>query len=118
MLGREPWNTTLVDSAKGLLIYEWTEKENSMIGLVNIVDTAYLSNVDTHNNRKFIKSLAKVKSKSLKSLATQILTQFLNSESTQTVIVCNQEKMNQVAREFAKLGLQIKVYQSFDDTAH
>ena len=115
--GKKPWNETLVDSAKGLLIYEWTEKEDSMRGLVNTADESYFRNVDAKYNRMFIKSLARVKSESLKSVANQILTPFLDSDSTQTIVVCNKKKMSQVAMDFAKLGFHIKVYQSFKDTA-
>ena len=75
MLGKRPLNETLVDSAKGALIYEWTEKKNSISGLVNTVDTSYLRNMNAQSNRMFTKSLTRVKSQSLKSVAKQILSQ-------------------------------------------
>ena len=114
-LGEVTWNRTLVDSAKGRLIYKWTQNEESLSSLVNTADKAYFRNVDVDYNRKFTKSLIRVKTKSLQSVAKQVLTQFLNSDLTQTVIVCDKGKMNEVARDFAKLDLRIKVYQSFEN---
>ena len=69
MLGETPWDETLVDSAKGELIYAWTAKEESIEALTNQALLAYFRNVDTSYNRMFTKSLARVKSKSLKSIA-------------------------------------------------
>ena len=115
LLGEITWNRTLVDSAKGRLIYKWTQNEESLSSLVSTSDKAYFRNVDVDYNRKFTKSLIRVKSKSVESFAKQILTQFLNSDLTQTVIVCDKKRINQVARDFAGLGFQIKVYQSFEN---
>ena len=117
LMGKKPWNKTMVDSAKGLLIYEWTQKEKFISGFVSTLDASYLRNMDANYNRMFIKSLAKVKSEDLKSVAKGILTQFLHPDSVQTVIVCNQEKINHIRMDFAKLGFQIKVHRSFEDTA-
>ena len=115
LLGKTPWDETLVDSAKGELIYTWTVREESMEALANQAYLMYFRNVDTSYNRMFTKSLATVKSKSLKSIAKQILTQFLNADSTQTVIVCNKEKISTVSKDFTKLGFRMKIYQSYDD---
>ena len=95
----------------------WKIQQKFISGFLNSLDASYLRNVDANYNRMFIKSLARVKSKDLKSVAKQILTQFLHTDSVQTAIVCNQEKINHIGIDFAKLGFQIKVYQSFEDTA-
>ena len=86
-----------------------------MEALANQAYLMYFRNVDTSYNRMFTKSLATVKSKSLKSIAKQILTQFLNADSTQTVIVCNKGKISTVSKDFTKLGFRMKIYQSYDD---
>ena len=87
-----------------------------MSGLVSQADTAYFRHVDANYNRMFTKSLDRVNRKSVKSVAKQILTQFLDADSTQTVIVCNKEKMGEVAQDFAKLGFQMKLYNSYEET--
>ena len=115
LLGEIPWNRTLVDSAKGRLIYKWNKNEEFLTNLVSTADKAYFGNVDVDYNRKFTKSLIRVKTKSVKYVAKQNLTQFLNSDSTQTVIICVKGEINEVARDFARLGFQIKVYQSFEN---
>ena len=117
LLGKALWDEALIDSAKGALIYSWTEKEESMSDLVNEADKAYLRSVDPNYNRMLTKSLARVKSKSVNSVAKQILTHFLNPDSTQTVIVCNKERISEVTKDFAKLGFHMKIHQSYEDTA-
>ena len=93
------------------------KSDETMTNFVHKLGIVYFRNVDSNYDRMFIKSLATVNSKSLKSVAEQILQQFLNSDSTQTVIVCNKKKINKVAKDFAKFGFRVKVYQSFEETA-
>ena len=90
-MGKKKWNETLVDSAKGRLIHEWTLKEKFLSGFINTLDVSYLRNVDPNCNRLFIKSLTRVKSEARKSMAKQILTQFLVAQQLNTnfcVCVC------------------------------
>ena len=114
--GIRSWDKTKVDSAKGQLIYSWTAKEETIEDLALQAVLAYFKNVDTSYNRMFIESLSRVKSESLESIAKQILTQFLEADSTRTTVVCNKEKNSQVARDFAKLGYNMKLYPSYEDT--
>ena len=47
----EAWEESLVASAKGSLIYSWTEKEETVEDLVEQTVKAYLRQTDTQYNR-------------------------------------------------------------------
>ena len=47
----DAWEESLVASAKGSMIYAWTEKEETVEDLVGQTVKAYLRQTDTHYNR-------------------------------------------------------------------
>jgi len=114
--GETVWEEALVESAKGALIYSWAEKEETVTGLVSQAVRAYTRETDSRYNRVFTKSLAKVNADDLKAAAEKILPQFLLANSTQTVVVCNKGKINQVVEDLSKFGMEIKLYESYEDT--
>jgi len=114
--GETLWDEALVESAKGALIYSWAEKEETVTGLVSQAVRAYTRETDSKYNRFFTKSLARVNTDDVKAAADKILPQFLLSNSTQTVVVCNKGKINQVVEDLSKYGMEIKLYDSYEDT--
>ena len=57
----EEWDETLTDSAKGSIIYSWTEKEETVEDLVGQTVKAYLRQTDSKYNRQFVRALGRVK---------------------------------------------------------
>ena len=107
--GKTPWDEALVESAKGALIYSWAEKEETVTGLVSQAVRAYTRETDSKYNRYFTKSLAKVNTDDLRAAANKILPQFLLPDATQTVVVCNKGRINEVVDDLSKFGMDIKL---------
>lgn len=114
--GDTAWDEALVESAKGALIYSWAEKEETVTGLVSQAIRAYMRETDSKYNRVFTKSLATVNTDDLRAAAERILPQFLLPNSTQTVVVCNKGKIETVVEDLTKYGMEIKLYDSYEDT--
>ena len=114
--GKTLWDEALAESAKGALIYSWAEKEETVTGLVSQAVRAYTRQTDSKYNRFFTKSLAKVNTDDLKAAANKVLPQFLLANSTQTVVVCNKGRINEVVEDLSKYGMDIKLYDSYEDT--
>jgi len=114
--GQTSWDEALSESAKGALIYSWAEKEETVTGLVSQAVRAYTRQTDSKYNRYFTKSLANVNTDDLKAAANKLLPQFLLPNSTQTVVVCNKGRINEVVDDLSKFGMEIKLYDSFEDT--
>ena len=109
--GNTLWDEALAESAKGALIYSWAEKEETVTGLVSQAVRAYTRQTDSKYNRFFTKSLAKVNTDDLKAAAIKVL-----ANSTQTVVVCNKGRINEVVEDLSKYGMDIKLYDSYEDT--
>ena len=114
--GKTLWDEALTESAKGALIYSWAGKEETVTGLVSQAVRAYTRQTDSKYNRFFTKSLAKVNTDDLKAAANKVLPQFLLANSTQTVVVCNKGRINEVVEDLSKYGMDIKLYDSYEDT--
>merc|ERR1712223_549975 len=81
------WKDSLVSSAKGSLIYSWTEKEETVEDLVDQTVKAYFRQTDSNYNRDFVRALGKVSLADIKTAARQILPLFLSDKTSQTVLI-------------------------------
>ena len=110
------FDPTLVESAKGALIYSWAEKEETLIGLVKEAARAYTRRTDSKYNRAFTRSLADVQAKDLAVAAKKLLPLFLSPSTTLTSVVCNKGSFEEVVEELSKFGYKFKTYKELEDT--
>merc|ERR1711879_451151 len=83
----EEWKESLVSSAKGSLIYSWTEKEETVEDLVEQTVKAYMRQTDSKYNRAFVRALGRV--------------------TVQAVIVCPPSSLDEVIKDFRETGLML-----------
>ena len=73
--GVTEWDETLIDSAKGSLIYSWAEKEETVSGLVTEANKAYRRGADSKYNRQFTVSIGDVTIEQIKEVAKRYLSE-------------------------------------------
>jgi len=112
----DSWDSTLVDSAIGSLVYSWTEKEETVEDMVSQAVKAYMRKTDSKFNRQFVRSLGKVSLKDLQKVASSLLPDFLSPSSSSSVVVCNPSAVEQIVDDLAGLGLNFTSYSSIEDT--
>merc|ERR1712106_281690 len=112
----DEWDDTLAESAKGSIIYSWTEKEETVEDLVGQTVKAYMRGTDSKYNRQFVRALGRVELKEIIETAERILPAFLSSDLTQTVLVCNPASVRDIVQEFGKLGIELKTFDTLEDT--
>merc|ERR1712128_35953 len=112
----DEWVDTLAESAKGSIIYSWTEKEETVEDLVGQTVKAYMRGTDSKYNRQFVRALGRVELSDIKAIAKRILPEFLSENSTRTVIVCNPSSIENIVQDFSELGIQLNNYQKLEDT--
>lgn len=83
------WDPILLDSAKGSLIYNWVEIEETPQGLASASVLSYLRKTDDpFYARRFVKRLSRVNIQEVKRVAEKYLLTFFNPNQTHTAIVC------------------------------
>ena len=112
----DEWDDTLAESAKGSIIYSWTEKEETVEDLVGQTVKAYMRGTDSKYNRQFVRALGRVELKEIIETAERILPAFLSSDLTQTVVVCNPASVRDIVQEFGELGIELKTFDTLEDT--
>ena len=112
----DEWDETLADSARGSIIYSWTEKEETVEDLVGQTVKAYMRGTDSKYNRQFVRALGRVKLEDIRAAARTVLPPFLSGHSTQTVIVCNPASVTGIVNDFSQLGIELKTYNTLEDT--
>jgi len=112
----DEWDKSLLASAKGSLIYSWTEKEETVEDLMGQTVKAYMRQTDTKYNRDFVRALGRVTLSDVRAAALQILPSFLSADTSQTVIVCPPTNIKDVAEEFGETGLQLTEFTNLDQT--
>lgn len=112
----EAWDETLADSAKGSIIYSWTEKEETVEDLVGQSLKAYLRKVDSKYNRQFVRQLGQVQLEDLKAVAGRVLPAFLSPEDSMMVVVCNPAAVQNMVTDFREFGIELTMYEELEDT--
>jgi len=112
----DAWDSTLLDSARGSVIYAWAEKEETVENLLSQAMKAYVRNTDTKYNRDFVYALGNTSTESIKNLATRILPAFLDPATTQTVIVCNPSAVEDLVEQFQDFDIPLTVIESLDQS--
>lgn len=112
----DTWDPTLLDSARGSMIYSWTEKEETVEHMLSQTVKAYMRGTDTKHNRGFIKELAGTSTERIKKLASRLLPAFLDSNATQTAIVCNPAAVAELVEEFKQFNIELNVIESLEDS--
>merc|ERR1712106_25378 len=115
--GDTEFDATLMESAKGSLIYNWASKEETVIGLIKEAAHAYSRRTDSKYNRQFTKALGNVTVEDMSKSASSILPLFLSPSSTQTVVVCSKGSLQGVVDQLGdNTGLQFTVYDKLEET--
>ena len=99
------WDPILLDSAKGSLIYNWVEIEETPEGLAAASVLSYLRQADdSFYARRFVKRLAQVSIQDVKMVADKYLPTFFNPNQTHTAIVCGPGEVQSIQELFAGLN--------------
>jgi len=114
MKNKERWDPVLMDSARGSLIYTWTEKEESTEDLLNQAVKAYLRKTDTKYNRKFVENVAKTATEKIKEKATYLLPDFFNEKKSHTAIVCNPTLIEEIKKKFHDFDINLSIINSLN----
>jgi len=112
----DEWDETLADSAKGSIIYSWTEKEETVEDMVGQAVKAYMRKTDSKYNRQFVRALGRVQLADLKAAAARLLPAFLSADTSMTVIVCNPSTLEDIITEFREIGIELTMYQDLEET--
>ena len=95
------WDPVLLHSAKGSLIYNWVEIEETPEGLSSASVLAYLRQTDdSFYARRFVNRLAKVTVEDVKRVAQTYLPQFFQPEKTHTSVVCGPSEVKSMKELF------------------
>ena len=114
--GTTDFDSALVESAKGALIYSWAEKEETVTGLVKEAARAYTRRADSKYNRWFTRALGRVTADQLEVAARRLLPLFLSPESTLTAVVCNKGDIGEVVGELEQWGYGFTTYDNLEET--
>jgi len=112
----DEWDETLTDSAKGSIIYSWTEKEETVEDLVGQAVKAYMRKTDSKYNRQFVRALGRVQLEDLKAAAKRLLPAFLSADTSMTVVVCNPSTVEDIVADFREFGIELTTYQELEET--
>ena len=97
------WDPILLDSAKGSLIYNWVEIEETPEGLAAASVLSYLRQTnDSFYARRFVKRLAEVTIEDVTEVADKYLPTFLNPNQTHTAIVCGPGEVESIQKLFSE----------------
>ena len=130
------WTESLAASAKGSLIYSWTEKEETVEDLVGQTVKAYMRQTDTKYNRcdelqisvggrrqvlflrrDFVLSLGRVTVSDVREAARALLPGFLAAASSQTVVVCPPASLDTVLQDLSEAAsLELTKYTDLEHT--
>ena len=95
------WDPILLDSAKGSLIYNWVEIEETPQGLASASVLSCLRKTDDpFYARRFVKRLSQVNIQEVKRVAEKYLLTFFNPNQTHTAIVCGPGDVNSIKELF------------------
>jgi len=113
----DEWTESLAASAKGSLIYSWTEKEETVEDLVGQTVKAYMRQTDTKYNRDFVLSLGRVTVSDVREAARALLPGFLAAASSQTVVVCPPATLDTVLQDLSEAAsLELTKYTDLEQT--
>lgn len=97
------WDPILLDSAKGSLIYNWVEIEETPEGLATASVLSYLRQTDdSFYARRFVKRLSQVTVNDVKRVADKYLPEFFNPKQTHTAIVCGPGEVQNIKKLFVE----------------
>ena len=104
------WDPILLDSAKGSLIYNWVEIEETPEGLATASVLSYLRQTDdSFYARKFVKRLSQVTVNDVKRVADKYLPEFFNPKQTHTAIVCGPGEVQSIKKLFVEFDPPFKI---------
>ena len=100
----QEWDPILLDSAKGSLIYNWVEIEETPEGLAAASVLSYLRKTDdSFYARRFVKRLAEVTIQDVQEVADKYLSVFFNPNQTHSAIVCGPGEVESIKELFSGL---------------
>ena len=116
-LDHDDWDQTLMESAKGSMIYSWTEKEETTESMVGQAVKSYLRRTDARYNRQFVTELARVELEDLVEVADRFLPHFMEGDRTQTVVVCNPGAVEGIVEDFSnQFGIELETFESLESS--
>lgn len=109
------WDPILLDSAKGSLIYNWVEIEETPEGLSSASVLAYLRQTeDSFYARKFVQRLSRVTVEDVKDVAQKYLPVFFHPNQTYTAVVCGPGEVDNVKKLFLEFDPPFQLEEIID----
>ena len=102
---KDEWDEVLLESAKGSIIYSRVSHEETVDNLIWKSMQAYLAKTEPTFNRELVASMARVELSDIIKTADRILPELLYP--IQTVIGCNQARLDNTVTEFSTLGMDV-----------
>ncbi|KAI4464378.1 presequence protease [Holotrichia oblita] len=115
-LKEKKWDNTLIESAKSSLIFEIIEEEKTIGNVVSLSLSSYFQQVDYKYNRTLLCLIEKVTVDDLNRVGDKYIRLMFDSAKTKTAVVCDPSKADEIKTGFSKLGLDLQVYPSLEES--
>lgn len=111
------FTNTLMDSAKGSMVYSFANKENTISSFVRSSLLSYLrSSHDPFYHRRVIQQIMNTTTVDVERVAKTYLKDFLDPSKTKTVIVCNPNDAEKVRKGFEDFGFDLETIDDLENS--
>lgn len=115
-LKNKEWDATLIESAKSSLIFKLIDEENTIGNVVSLSVMSYFQDVDYKYNRQLLHLIETVTSDDLNRIGEKYILPLLDVGKVKTAVVTDPSKAADIAQGFKKYGLDLKIYNSLEDS--
>ncbi|KAF5295450.1 hypothetical protein FQA39_LY13111 [Lamprigera yunnana] len=110
------WDTTLFESAKCSLIYEFIQNEESIGSVVFHSLQTYFYGVGYEYNRTLLRLIDEVTIDDLNRVGEKYFAQLFDPKKVTTAIVCDSSKAKEIATDFKQFDIDLTVYSSLEES--
>ncbi|PVD22506.1 hypothetical protein C0Q70_18320 [Pomacea canaliculata] len=113
--GENEFSEAELESARSSLIFEIIEEEKTVWDATHQSLLSYLRNVEHNHNKEMVKKVSSVKLQDLKDVGEKYLASLFDPSLTRCVVCVNPSKVQEVASDFQKLGVELTVLSSLEE---
>lgn len=114
--GSSAWDSNLLESARSSLIFEVIEREAVVSGVVQQSLLSYFRRVPHSYNKDLIDRIATITIEDVKRVALKYFVPLVQPNTSRTVIVCHPSKVQEIVVELGKLGHNLEIIESLEDS--